>query len=92
MNEIEINGSTVAVKEWKGQRVVTFRDIDTVHERPDGTAKRNFRANKEHFIENEDYFIAEVISRLTEYDDKEEVADIVNLAAKDVLRREREVR
>lgn len=60
MNEIEINGSTVAVKEWKGQRVVTFRDIDTVHERPDGTAKRNFRANKEHFIENEDYFIAEI--------------------------------
>lgn len=33
--------------------------------------------------------IAEVISRLTEYDDKEEVADIVNLAAKDALRREK---
>ena len=33
--------------------------------------------------------IAEVISRLTEYDDKEEDADIVNLAAKDALRREK---
>lgn len=60
MNEIEINGSTVAVKEWKGQRVVTFKDIDAVHERPDGTAGRNFRTNKEHFIENEDYFITEI--------------------------------
>lgn len=56
MNEIEINGSTVAVKEWKGQRVVTFKDIDAVHERPDGTARRNFNANKEYFIEGEDYF------------------------------------
>lgn len=57
MNEIEINGSTVAVKEWKGQRVVTFKDIDAVHERPDGTARRNFNANKEYFIEGEDYFV-----------------------------------
>jgi len=27
-----------------------------VHERPEGTAGRNFRENKDKFIENEDYF------------------------------------
>lgn len=33
--------------------------------------------------------ITGVISRLTEYGNKEEVADVVNLAVKDALRRER---
>lgn len=59
MNElktININNSDVSVKEFKGQRVVTFKDIDTVHQRPDGTAKRNFNENKNKFIENEDYY------------------------------------
>lgn len=36
--------------------VVTFKDIDDCHKRPEGTASRNFRKNREHFIENEDYF------------------------------------
>ncbi|WP_094607170.1 hypothetical protein SPSIL_058260 [Sporomusa silvacetica DSM 10669] len=48
--------SNISVKEYRGHRVVTFRDIDTVHQRPEGTAKRNFTENKYHFIENEDYF------------------------------------
>lgn len=57
MNEIiKINNHDVTVKQYKGQRVVTFKDIDTVHERPDGTAGRNFRDNKDKFIEGEDYF------------------------------------
>lgn len=38
------------------QRVVTFKDIDTVHENKSGTARRNFNRNKKHFIEGEDYF------------------------------------
>lgn len=46
----------VAVKEYKGHRVVTFKDIDELHQRPDGTASRNFRENRKHFIEEEDYF------------------------------------
>jgi len=41
---------------YQGQPVLTFAQIDQVHNRPEGTAGRNFRANKEHFIENEDYF------------------------------------
>ena len=56
MNAISIGNTNVAIKEYKGQRVVTFKDIDTVHSRPDGTARRNFNRNKEHFIEGEDFY------------------------------------
>ncbi len=51
-----INSSALAVKEYKGQRVVTFKDIDTVHGRASGTAHRNFKANKSRFIDGTDYF------------------------------------
>lgn len=54
---ITINEQSVVVKQYKGQMVVTFKDIDLVHNRPTGTAKRNFVANRKHFIEGEDYFI-----------------------------------
>ena len=56
MNTITINGYELPVKDYNEQRVVTFKDIDLVHGRPEGTASRNFRANRNHFIENEDYF------------------------------------
>lgn len=56
-NQIVINNAPVSVKEYNGQRVVTLKDIDAVHGRPDGTASRNFKTNREHFIENEDYFV-----------------------------------
>ena len=51
-----INNVPLKIKEYNGQRVVTFRDIDMVHNRPEGTAGRNFRKNREYFIEGEDYF------------------------------------
>ena len=54
---IKIGNQELESKEFKGQRVVTFKDIDLVHERVSGTADRNFRENKERFIESEDYFI-----------------------------------
>lgn len=53
---VKINNTDLSVKEFKGQRVVTFKDIDMLHGRVEGTAKRNFSDNKKHFIENEDYF------------------------------------
>lgn len=53
---VEINNTTLGIKEYNGQRVITFKDIDKVHERPDGTARRNFNSNKKHMIENVDYF------------------------------------
>lgn len=56
MNEVVISTANVSIKEYQGNRVVTFKDIDTVHGRADGTARRNFNHNKEHFIEGEDYF------------------------------------
>ena len=51
MNNVIIANENVSIKEYKGQRVVTFKDIDTVHQRPSGTARRNFNTNKKHFIE-----------------------------------------
>lgn len=57
MNDIiKIGNKDLQVKQYKGQRVVTFKDVDMVHERVEGTAKRNFNENKEHLIENTDYF------------------------------------
>lgn len=57
MNELTaINNTQLSVKEFSDQRVVTFKDIDAVHGRPDGTASRNFRTNCAHFIEGEDFF------------------------------------
>lgn len=52
-----INGTPMPIREYNGQRVVTFRDIDSVHQRPEGTARRNFNKNMKHFIEGVDYFI-----------------------------------
>lgn len=58
MNEVvTINGTDLNVKTWNGQRVVTLSDVDKVHERPTGTARRNFNSNKKHLIENEDYIV-----------------------------------
>lgn len=38
-------------------RVVTFKDIDTVHKRPDGTASRKrFNDNRRHFVSGVDFF------------------------------------
>lgn len=51
-----INNAEILVKEFSGQRVVTFKEIDAVHGRPDGTARKRFNDNREHFIEGEDYF------------------------------------
>lgn len=56
MNEILINNQNVLVKEYEGKRVITFKDIDAVHNRPEGTARKRFNDNKKHFIEGEDYF------------------------------------
>lgn len=57
MNEITICDTALGIKEYNGQRVVTFKDIDTVHQRPDGTSSRNFRKHRDKFIETTDYYI-----------------------------------
>lgn len=52
---VNVEGTELSVREYNGQRVVTFSDIDEVHHRPHGTAYRNFRANKRFFNEGRDY-------------------------------------
>ena len=56
MDNITVNNHTVEIRQYNGQKVLTFKDIDLAHGRPEGTARRNFNANKEHFIEGEDFF------------------------------------
>lgn len=68
MNElININGQEFPIKEFRGKRVVTFKDIDLVHGRADGTARKRFNDNKKHFIEGEDYFVRKTDEAKKEY-------------------------
>jgi hypothetical protein len=61
------------VKYWNGQRVVTFKDIDLVHDRPNGTARKRFHENKKHFIESVDYFLIKPNARQTYNEDNSNV-------------------
>jgi len=53
---IKINGSSLPVREFEGQRVVTVSDIATVHQLPINNIQRNFANNRKRFIANVDYF------------------------------------
>lgn len=53
---VVINNAKLPVREYNGKRVVTFSDIDNVHERPAGTARKRFNDNRKHFIEGEDFY------------------------------------
>lgn len=55
---ITIENTEMPVREYNGQRVVTFKDIDTVHGNKTDTSKRNFNRNKKHFIDGEDFVVA----------------------------------
>lgn len=56
MNAVCIEEQPLEIKTWQGQRVVTFKDVDRVHRRPEGTASRNFRKNRKHFLETVDFY------------------------------------
>lgn len=56
-NLIKINNKNLVIKELEGKRVITFKDIDNLHERNEGTARKNFNNNKQHFIQGTDYLI-----------------------------------
>lgn len=53
---IKIGKTEIEAKEYQGQRVVTFKDIDLCHGRREGRARKRFNDNKRHFIEGVDYF------------------------------------
>lgn len=56
-NTVAIQGQEVAILEYHGQRVVTFAMIDQLHQRPSGTASRNFRKNKDRFVDGVDIYL-----------------------------------
>lgn len=57
MNELLTIGNTqFAAKTLDGKPVLTFRDIDAIHHRPEGSARKRFNDNRQRFVEGEDYF------------------------------------
>lgn len=58
MNDLNvtINNTELRLKEYSGKRVVTLKEIDLVHGRPVGTARKRFNDNRSHFIDGEDFF------------------------------------
>lgn len=64
---IAINEQQVVLKTYEGKAVVTFSDIDAVHQRPEGTARKRFNDNKKHFVKGEDYFVRKTDEAKKEY-------------------------
>lgn len=56
-NIVNVEGTELDVREYNGQMVVTFDDIDLVHKRPSGTARKAFNRNKKRFINGVDYIV-----------------------------------
>lgn len=56
MNLITIHNTQLPVVEYRGQRVVTLAMIDQVHERTEGTARRNFNEHRSKLLEGSDFF------------------------------------
>lgn len=54
---VSVNGQAVPVIQYRGRRVITLAQMDQVHERPEGTARRNFNEHKTKLIKSEDYFV-----------------------------------
>lgn len=67
MPPVIIAGIALTPKIYNGQRVVTFRDIDAVHQRPDGTARKRFNDNKFRFLPGVDFFVRKSDEALSEY-------------------------
>lgn len=60
MEEVKVQGTELRIKEYDGKRVVTFKDIDVVHQRAIGTASRNFRENRKHFVSGADFYQVDI--------------------------------
>ena len=54
-NVIKISDFEVPIVEYQGQRMITFKMIDQVHQRPEGTAKDRFVKNRNRLIEGKHY-------------------------------------
>lgn len=69
---ITVENTEMQIREYNGQRVVTFKDIDTIHQRVKGTARNAFNRNRRHFVKGVDY--------VTLKPDEQENIDYVRLA------------
>lgn len=54
---VQVADTQVQQITYKGEPVVTFAMVDEVHQRADGTASRNFRDNRERFVEGVDFIV-----------------------------------
>jgi hypothetical protein len=52
---VQVADASVHKVIYKGDPVVTFAMVDEIHQRPEGTASRNFRDNRERFVEGVDF-------------------------------------
>lgn len=53
---VKINGNAIDQIVYKDQPVITLRMMDELHERKEGTAKRNFHQNNDKLIEGKHFF------------------------------------
>jgi len=53
---VTVMGKEIEQIEYKGFPVITYRMMDDLHQRPEGTTKRNFNQHKDKLIDREDYF------------------------------------
>lgn len=68
MNQlIKIGNQEISVKEFNGQRVITLKDIDFVHKRPEGATARKFINHQDRFIPGEDYVQRNSLEAENEY-------------------------
>lgn len=54
---VTIEDTEMQIREYDGQRVVTFKDIDTVHRKKRDTSRRTFNKYKDRFSLGEDYIV-----------------------------------
>lgn len=52
-----ISDEQIQIKEYQGQRIVTLADIDRVHKRQPGTARKRFNFHRDKFKKDIDYFV-----------------------------------
>jgi hypothetical protein len=53
---VSVNGQDVPVIYYRGHRVITLAQMDVLHQRREGTSKRNFAEHQSKLITGEDYF------------------------------------
>lgn len=55
LSVVNIGDIQFTSKTLDGKPVLTFRDIDAIHHRPEGSARKRFNDNRQRFVEGEDY-------------------------------------